>query len=464
MFVIFFVLFILLFTIKLKLFIIILLLIIFIILLLIYNYINKITNKRIYYIVLISFLLSMLSMFVYNWFNQDKVIYEKQYIWTWLIVQDLSGKYEFLTNDWIKTILFAKNKFKINQKLFITAKAYKINYTWVLLSQIFEFNYNNYLFAKWYKYKLILSNSLYIWDNKSSYFQGIRVNINQLLSNSFSNKKHLWIILGMSIWDDSYLDEKIKQDFKFSWISHLLVVSWWNIVLVISFCSIILFFVPYYLRLILLLIISTFYVWICIWDASILRAYIMTLLWLMALFFGRIISLKRLLSYAMIFLLFLNPYYLLYDIWFMLSFGAVWWMIFLQYLIWENKLFFWKNYIISLIWPFIWTFPIIVIYFWMINFASILSNLLVSILISPIVIWSYLSIIFNHIWLWFFVKIQTMLIEILLFVSQVFAKYWFFIEIKTIYSRLFFVWIYGLIIVLFIWFKKYSNQSQPQLN
>lgn len=104
---------------------------------------------------------------------------------------------------------------------------------------------------------------------------------------------------------------------------HLIAVSGGNIAFLVIVMQLILFFVPYYARLCIIAACIVIYARLCGADSSVLRAMVMGLLGIVALFAGRPTYIWRLLGISWIVLLLYNPYFLVYDIGFSFSFAAV---------------------------------------------------------------------------------------------------------------------------------------------
>jgi len=134
---------------------------------------------------------------------------------------------------------------------------------------------------------------------------------------------HAWLILGMTIGDRSLIDPARYDQFISSGLVHLIAVSGGNIAIVVLFVWMLLFWVPFYIRQIILIGAIISYACIVGDDSSVIRATVMWLLTLIVLFPWRQLSIWRSLAYARCGMLLRDPYYLLYDMWFILSFSAV---------------------------------------------------------------------------------------------------------------------------------------------
>jgi competence protein ComEC len=84
--------------------------------------------------------------------------------------------------------------------------------------------------------------------------------------------------------------------------------------MLVTFLTFILFFVPFYPRLVILLLAVLGYGMLCGMDSSVLRAVIMGTLSLVALLLGRPNLTRRALALACIAMILYNPYFLIYDV------------------------------------------------------------------------------------------------------------------------------------------------------
>lgn len=100
--------------------------------------------------------------------------------------------------------------------------------------------------------------------------------------------------------------------------------------MIVVFLQCILFFLPFYVRIACILVTITGYSLICGMDSSVFRALLMGGLSMVALFRGREINIRRLLSISAIIMLLINPYFLAYDTGFLLSYSAIIGLIYFQ--------------------------------------------------------------------------------------------------------------------------------------
>lgn len=147
----------------------------------------------------------------------------------------------------------------------------------------------------------------------------IRQTIKSLIQSAQLNQ-YEGLLLGMLIGDRSLLPNHDYQNFIKSGIVHIIAVSGGNLVMIIIFLSGILFRLPFYPRNVIIILGVISFALIAGGDSSVIRALIMSLFSLLALFWGREIKVWRLMSYAFVIMLCYNPYFLAYDLGFLLSF------------------------------------------------------------------------------------------------------------------------------------------------
>ncbi len=100
--------------------------------------------------------------------------------------------------------------------------------------------------------------------------------------------------------------------------------------MIVVFLHFLLFFLPYYIRLGVVILTIIGYGLVCGLDSSVFRAVIMGGMSMIALFWGREIDVRRVLSRSAIMMLVINPYFLAYDSGFLLSYSALIGIIYFQ--------------------------------------------------------------------------------------------------------------------------------------
>lgn len=327
-----------------------------------------------------------------------------------------SGKYLYITNT-KDYLLYSKKAYISGNEIRLVARN-SIQLTNPLpLTQISRENvfYSGFNAAKrskmkWYYNMLYETNSILIDTGTITWFSKIRYHLQQKLYKTYTNNRTAWLVLGMLIWDKSKFTKSEEQLFIDSGLVHLVAVSGGNIVMLVTFLTAILFFIPFYARITLILLAVLSYGVICGMDSSVLRAVLMGSLSLVALLIGRGSSLRRLLGLVYIGMLMYNPYFLVYDVGFILSFSAVLWIVFIDVFKIEPKkniqiepnLTNFKNlknainrirsnYLKPSLWATLGIFPVIIFFMGQINIGWIIGNMFVLPLVPLIMIWWFIG-------------------------------------------------------------------------
>ena len=367
------------------------------------------------------------------------VIQERLKFWKYLLKDDFDV-YFIGKNIW--TWYDVWDKIKIYGMLYPVKLPYKNFYDWwkneflslnIKISKInnlFKFDYTNYLVMRWISWIIYSKKSFKIWQEKLSYSQKVKKWIIKKTDKLYKNydDKYKALSLGLLIWDKTFLTKSLYDEFIKSGLVHIIVVSWWNIMFLIIFLSIVLFFIPFYIRLIIIWIVVIFYAMIVGWDSSVIRATIMGLLSLLALFFWKIYDIKRILSIAFILMLLYNPYFIWYDLGFILSFMAILWIIYMNNFIidiskieWIKKTIvnFYNNYILPTFWATFFTAVPILLFTKRVNLTAFFASIAVIPIVPILMLLSFLAILFNSDLL---VLLNVYLMKYVYFVSHIFAS------------------------------------------
>ena len=238
-----------------------------------------------------------------------------------------------------------------------------------------------------------------------------RTRLKEGIQKIFPNKEAA-LLLGMLIGDKSQLSKTDYQNFIESGIVHIIAVSGGNLVMIVVFLSAVLFWFPFYIRNGLIILGVIAFALLCGGDSSVIRALIMAVLSLFALFRGREIQIWRLLKYAFAVMLCYNPFFLTYDLGFLLSFGAVigivivseWWTKLQEEKDWKNKskekkirlpflAKFLKNYGLPTLGATLGTLPILLFFIGQTNLTGVLINLIIVPLVPIITIGGFCSML-----------------------------------------------------------------------
>jgi competence protein ComEC len=239
----------------------------------------------------------------------------------------------------------------------------------------------------------------------------------------------LWLL----IWDKSFLSRWLYEQFIHSGLVHIIVVSGWNIMFLVIFLSIVLFFIPFYPRLIVIMFWVLFYAVLVGWDSSVIRATIMWLLSLLALFLWKLADVKRLLAIACMLMLIYNPYFFWYDLWFTLSFLAILWILVFNRFIQEKTdsklknslIYFYNNYVLPTLGATLFVSPAILIFTWKVNLFAFFASVFVVPLV-PLLMLDSLAVLFVSslsTWLWnIFLQISIYIMDYIFFMSYLFGE------------------------------------------
>lgn len=196
------------------------------------------------------------------------------------------------------------------------------------------------------------------------------------------------------------IPEELSNAFQIVGLTHILAVSGYNISLVIAFILWIFRFLPFPFRLVL----STFFVVLFVLfvgaSAAVVRAGIMGLLSLSALFSGRKSQAYFALFWTAFFMLLINPSLLLWDIGFQLSFAATLGLLLFVPLFStffsssEKSSFFKEAFLVTLASQCL-TAPLIAYHFERFSLISFLANVLVAPLIPLAMLTSALGLLFG---------------------------------------------------------------------
>lgn len=283
-------------------------------------------------------------------------------------------------------------------------------------------------------------------SNPSSFIKQAKKNIQEKVINVYGKNKISGLILGMVIGDKSQIPEPAYKSFIDSGLVHLVAVSGWNILMIVVFLQFILFFLPFYVRLGVILLTIVGYSFICGLDSSVFRAMLMGGMNIIALFRGREINIWRILSISCIVMLLINPYFLVYDTGFLLSYSAIIGIIYFnsetrdeeqekkdktKNLIIKFVHYVYKNYISPSIWASIGIFPIIIFFMGKINIVWIVGNLFVLPIVPFVMIYGFVSVwIYDIFWWEWILWIEKVCIQYIYKISDLISQYGVYLNVS----------------------------------
>lgn len=434
-----------------------------------------------FFILTISFIVSILAIIIktltydQNLFNKffdleieniNNSSWLNYFIWSWIITDTYSSnKYIFQLANWSKYILDSKKSYQIQDQLRLVWYQKNVdissnkNSSWIFNR---EFDYNKRLIMKWFYGNIYEQNSIDLSQkNKiaSSFYSSqwlwyIKRNLQSKIISIYWNSRNAGLILWMLIWDKSQIPKPDYQNFIDSGLVHIIAVSGGNIIMIVIFLSIVLFFLPFYFKNFVIFLVVILYSLVCWMDSSVFRAVLFAWMTMMALFMGKENNFRRSVWIVYIVMLLYNPYFLLYDLGFLLSFWAVigikifsslkdqWSKIqdnkmktrfCLQYLRPEwlvRKVY--NNYIKPSLWANIWIFPIIIFFMWKINLIWFLSNLFVLPIVPILMIYWFFSIFLYQIFPYqIILDIQIVLTNYVFAISELTWNYWIYLLVDS---------------------------------
>ena len=400
----------------------------------------------------------------------------KTFIWTGTIT-DLSNKwkYVFVAQD-NEYLLYSKKEYQIGNQLRLVGKftppaPSKIEewWFWKIAPSTFKiplfswsFDYPKRLKMKWRKGTIYETNSLQLkaWSLKLEavwVIKSMKKSIQEKVIQAYGKNKISWLLLGMLIGDKSQIPESEYQFFINSGLVHLIAVSGGNILMIVVFLQCVLFFLPFYIRLGLILFTIIGYSLICGMDSSVFRAVLMWGMNMLALFRWREIPIWRLLSMSCIIMLMINPYFLAYDVGFLLSYGALIGLIYFadETTKKEDKkektinppsasadtspflkggqrvvTYIYKNYLSPSIGASIGIFPIIIFFMGKINLLGIVGNLFVLPIVPFVMIYGFISVRIYQLLGWQrLLWIEKILIQYIYKISELLSAFGLYISV-----------------------------------
>jgi len=387
---------------------------------------KKYKNEYFKIIIPIIWSLSLIGWFLFNLNLEKTSFYQKSFVKKNFKIVETYKKWQYILEDDFWNQFLWKNLAK-NYQLWDIIKVYwyVVPISWKNIypiknffntdlnvkniKKIHEFDYNKWLKMKQLAWTIYVKKE-YLKKSKPNFFENIKNKVVRQVRQLYTgyDDKYKALVLWLLLWDKSLLDKDLYQQFIHSGLVHIIVVSWGNMMFFIIFLWIILFFLPFYIRLIVIGIFLIFYAIIVWWDSSVIRALIMWLLSLLALFLWKEIAVERLLWIAFILMLVYNPYFLIYDLWFILSFLAIIWILYfnnfqiditntkkliflkikeldkldnnfnkIKLLITKWSINFYNNYILPTLWASLFTAPAILFFTKQVNILAFLASIVV---------------------------------------------------------------------------------------
>ena len=301
-----------------------------------------------------------------------------------------------------------------------------------------------------------------ISEKMRNYF---RKNLQESLNNISSP-----IVMAMVWGDEGNISKEIKNKYNNAGISHILVLSGYNIALLFSFCFILFARLSFRLKLSLSFIMMIFFILLVFNNPPIIRAFIMFVYILFAQFFYRSGNSKLAIWLSLFVFAVFNPISLVYDVSLQLSTLAT---IAILYIYPEIKRFFTKNKSkdINILYDLfllilsvnILLFPFLLYTFGQFNLLSIFINVIISPLIPIIMIFGIIISIFGS-GLFFIAKIIAFIINYLIIFINSLTKYSIILEYRDInYFSLIVIYIIIFILYKILVFRNIMSKDESNI-
>ncbi len=230
---------------------------------------------------------------------------------------------------------------------------------------------------------------------------------------------------GMLFGDDS-MSEELVATFRATGISHIVVLSGFNIAILISFVLLVLVFVPLFLRVIFASVLVILFVLMVGAEASVVRATLMSFIGLLALVVGRGYVARQALLLSLIAITLYEPIHLLHDVSLHLSFlataGIVYMSDGIHGMLHKVKSKSYREMITTTLAAYLATLPYVMYTFGTVSLYALVTNIIVLPLVPLMMLVTFLVVLsapVSHILALIFGYIDTVLGEVIIFVAQV---------------------------------------------
>ena len=377
---------------------------------LIYQYVKDQLDYRVVWTLTLWFVWLLISMSYihtqyYHHYTDDTFV-----IATGTIIEKNIAKYVIKLEDNTQWIYYSDRLYQLGDQLHIFAR-YKQWYasdrrnrsrnslsltrpsvitTW----REYQFDYLRYQLMKWLQGTLYETQAVLIASDQWGLILQIKKTLQNHIINTYGVSRTSALMLGILVWDKSLLSQSEYQQFIDTGLVHMIAVSGWNIAILSGFLMIILFFLPYYVRMLVIACVVVVYCLICGMDSSVFRAMIMGLLSIWALMMGRMTSIRTIMAVTWVAMLVYNPYFLVYDLWFTFSFAALSGIIMLSSL--TSKINTRRSMVVQMcvvpsLGATIGVLPVMMFAIGKINLTGIVGNMLVSPILWLVMIYSIVS-------------------------------------------------------------------------
>jgi competence protein ComEC len=205
---------------------------------------------------------------------------------------------------------------------------------------------------------------------------------------------------GLLLGSRKGMPDELADAFQRTGLTHIVAISGYNITLVITLMFGLFSFIPLKWRVLLTSLAIFVFVLLVGASAAVVRAGIMGILTLWALFAGRKSQVAFALLWSAVLMVILNPYTLLFDVGFQLSFASTLGLLLFEPMLkkwippWEKALVLHEAFILTLAAQ-IGTLPLILFHFGRFSVVAPLANVLVAPFLPLAMLFSALSVVFG---------------------------------------------------------------------
>ena len=225
------------------------------------------------------------------------------------------------------------------------------------------------------------------------------------------------------LFGSTSMSKELLQTFRVAGLSHIIVLSGFNIVILISATLLILVFVPLILRIVLAAVLVIFFVIMVGAEASVVRATVMSFIALLALLVGRGYTARNALSLSLLCIIIYQPLHLLADVSLHLSFlataGIVYMSDTIHSFLTRIRSDTYKEIITTTIAAYLGTLPYVLYTFGTASLYALLTNLIVLPLVPVMMLITFLVVVVS--------PFSTVLASILGYIDTVLGTFIIFI-------------------------------------
>lgn len=299
------------------------------------------------------------------------------------------------------------------------------------------FDYKNYLKAKGVRYRISFAEVEVLSNNNKNIFITKLLAVKQLFMSQLDQvliEPAGSLADGLLLGVDKGLGDQLEEDFRRSGIIHIVVLSGYNVMLVVVFVLFILsFFIRSKWKLLFGLLAIVAFALLVGLSATVVRASVMASLLLIAQTLRRTYDVLRALLFAGFVMVVVNPYILLFDIGFQLSFMATVGIILALPFFAHNDQpealgFSLRSYVVATVSTQIAVLPLLVYHIGEVSLVAVIVNVLVLPVVPFVMLLSFITGMVNFVspTLASLVGYPTQfLLEYIIYVAQLFASFSF---------------------------------------